>query len=71
MLKVPNYKLLNLFAMLGHARILLVQSMPKSSTQVQEVNMEAPLWEKYNFIVNQLIDEKSNIKKHYGHGKSL
>lgn len=60
MLKVPNYKLLNLFATLGHARILLVQSMPKSSTQVQEVNMEAPLWEKFNFIVNQLLDDKSN-----------
>ena len=55
--------------MLGHARILLVKSLP-SSAQVKDVSVEAPLWDKYSSIINQLLLEDNDIR-HYKYGKSL
>ena len=37
LLQVPHNKLLHTLSMLGHARLLLVQSESKTSLQVQEV----------------------------------
>ena len=60
--KVPHYKLLSLFAMLGHAKILLISQLP-ASAQVKDVSNEAPLWDKYSSIVSQLLQSKGI--KHY------
>ena len=69
-MKVKKQNILRALTQLGHARVLLVQSMPKAGDQVKDVAQDTPIWSKYADLMNTILGQGGAIK-HYGYNSSI
>ena len=74
LMKVKNENMLRALAYLGHARVMIVLSLPTSSQQVEDVTTETPLWDKYSYLINHMLESEEGSmtsRKHYGYNSAI